>query len=500
MSSTLDLVIERTSEQWFPVNPELLQQINRRLSCGDYNTNRERLINDLQQDPSLFLLCLKRLLTLAKNEGRDCSKLGEIFRTTDLAVFRSAMPRKASDASIHSLDTMNSAQASRLRQTNLSATTAQILAEKTTNDPMTAFSCAILRQLGLTLIAWNYPNVFANLISHQQPGTKIDDLLAKTLGFSPTLLGVVIARKWGCSPVILDAVGSDTENLTDKERRTAETFTKICEIGELFAKAAGEEDYPEQRGDWQNALFEIAEYAGSTELISIKESLFKACKKYIKFAPALLNWSIEGQVSQAATTNRFTDNASAEGYQAIIESSEISNKLSPRALITKNVDLSACSTEHRSHIITFYDRLAEEKLPSCAPTRDLILEFAEKLVAKCGFNGLAIYMLDIESAYIKNRYYFGSIRFINNIDSNSNLGISQELLKSAFLEREPLLTDEFRQSSVKRGAILGSFGQAQRIGVVGMEWDAISKKLQNFDPLTTFKALRIALEQTLSIG
>lgn len=500
MSSTLDLVIDRTSEQWFPVNPELLQKINRRLSCGDYNTNREQLINDLQQDPSLFLLCLKRLLTLAKNEGRDCSKLGEIFRTTDLAVFRSAMPRKASDASIHSLDTMNSAQASRLRQTNLSATTAQILAERSIDDPMIAFSCAILRQLGLTLIAWNYPNVFANLITHQQPDKKIDDLLAKTLGFSPTLLGVVIAKKWGCTPVILEAVGSDDENLSDKEKEIAETFTKLCEISELLAKAAGEDEYPEQRGDWQNALSEIAGYAGTTELASIKESLFKACKKYIKFAPALLNWSIEPPSSSAVATDYITVDASAQGYQALVENNKITNKLSPRALITKNTDLSACALEHRSHIMTFYDRLAEEKPPLSAPNRDLILEFAEKLVSRCGFNGLAIYMLDMDSASLKNRYFFGSIRFINNIDSNSNLGISPELLKSAFQEREPLLTDEFRQSSVKRGAILGSFGQAQRIGVIGMEWDAISKKLQNFDSLNTFKALRIALEQTLSIG
>lgn len=500
MSSTLDLVIDRTSEQWFPVNPELLQQINRRLSCGDYNSNRERLISDLQQDPSLFLLCLKRLITLAKNEGKDCSKLGEIFRNTDLAVFRSAMPRKAGDASIHSLEMMNSAQASRLRQTNLSATTAKILAEKTINDPMTAFSCAVLRQLGLTLIAWNYPNVFANLISHQQPGTKIDDLLAKTLGFSPTLLGVVIARKWGCSPVILEAVGSDSEELTEKEQKTAETFTKICEIGELFAKAAGEDDYPEQRGDWQNALSEISAYTGNSELPSVKESLFKACKKYIKFAPALLNWSIEGQPPASAGGDKFSANASAEGYQAIIANSNSSDRLSSKALITNNTDLGVCSSENRGHIVSYYERLVEEKLPATAPTRDLILEFAEKLVIKCGFSGLAIYMLDLDSAQLKNRYYFGSIRFINSIDSSSGMGISQEIIKEAFNVREPVITDEFRQINVKRGAILGSFGQAQCIGVVGMEWDAISKKLQNFDPLNTFKALRVALEQTLSIS
>src|SRR5262249_37415849 len=153
----------------------------------------------------------------------------------------------------------NELQALRFRESLLSASAAEILASKNAIDPEDGFSCGLLRQLGLTLIAWNYPRVYNRAMECITPNEGLDFQLQKVLGFSPSLLGLTFAQRWNLSDEILVALGdrkkrfsvSASERSDSGAQHVGEMLSKICEVSEALARANDPEHYPTALRDWE---------------------------------------------------------------------------------------------------------------------------------------------------------------------------------------------------------------------------------------------------------
>ncbi len=208
------------SDAWFPIDPALLARIQNNLYAGKYDNNRDRLITDLKQDTALYLFCLRRLAELASMDP-DASSFARspqlLFKDAPLPHFRDALAVQPHGVSTHHQDETKSEHAKCCEQAVVAATAAEALSKSFELDDADAYSCALLRQLGITLIAWNYPHVYNRVITGILPGQNPDELLGKMLGFSPQLLALTVAREWKLAPEILRGMGDRDSKAADLE-------------------------------------------------------------------------------------------------------------------------------------------------------------------------------------------------------------------------------------------------------------------------------------------
>ncbi|HQH29027.1 MAG TPA: HDOD domain-containing protein, partial [Oligoflexia bacterium] len=311
---SLERALEHVSQGWLPAQRSVLERIQHQLEAGDYNNDRPKLLRDLKEDFSLYLYCLKELSVmlnqhaqapeqnwrLTENGAPPKQTPVEILHNSELDAIRRVLGKSAADISQHVFDEMNDFQALRLRESMLSASTAEILAESVQVDSEVAFSCGLLRQLGLALISWNYPRVYARAMETLTAETTLDALLKRALGFSPSLLGLAFARRWNLSDDVLIALGDrkaqiaarkpfGPEQEKDKLNNTPDsvgaTLAKICEVGEALARANDPQHYPTALADWQTAQEVIASHLGPRGIAAIYSRTQEYLREYSRRVP-----------------------------------------------------------------------------------------------------------------------------------------------------------------------------------------------------------------------
>lgn len=463
-------------DSWFPVNPELLSKIRSGLDSGSYKEDVNLLIEELKGDFSLFTYCLRELTRLAQSGAQDYKPPEnpiDLLRTSGFEQLRSVLVRSEEQISSHRLQDMTSEQAGCIRSSMISATVASTLSERQELPAELGYCCALLRQLGLTLIAWNYPHIFQRALCTLEEGQKIDQALSTVLGFSPSLLGVSFARKWGLSATVRRAVGDkqicDQPSTNPEVDLRGAALERICELGEILAQASAPDDYPLTDENWESARKQVEDKLGELGFELLQERIFKACETYLNYAPHIFELPKWDRKPPPPPTQ-------AGAY-----------------LLSRNIYLTQCPAKLRSAIERVYVRLDGKTV-----VKDLVVTVCREIVPLGGFPRGCIYLIDPDSQALVARMPIGTSR-LADFDPFS-LKDSNNLIVRALHSKAPLQVgrDGKEQDDLiyKMAAVLGD---VQRSGVLLLEVAKSLHAQHGVNIQGRFKALRHLINDVLNL-
>lgn len=311
--------VRHVGDNWMPVNPVVLLAVQEALDTDRYEQEIELLVSDLKQDVSLFAYCLRELCLKLKEDGviiPDPKSISELFDYAGLERLKEILAASPREISPHSLRAAEPLQTSRFQEALLSASTSEVFCESADIDPEIGFTSALLRQLGLTLISWNYPDVYETAVRNLPTQRDLDTAIASILGYSPSLIAVRLLKSWGLPATLVDSVAIahpdfDIEDYREFSNSVAEVLSTICKAGEALARANNPQVYPTARQDWSECKLAIESRLGSAGLQKIQTRFEQNCGSYVDLMPELfrpgmlINPQIQGEaIFGTAPTDR----------------------------------------------------------------------------------------------------------------------------------------------------------------------------------------------------
>lgn len=483
------LAFKYVSDAWFPIDSAHLTRVQNNLYAGKYDHNRDRLITDLKQDCALYLYCLRRLSEVVSAQADAQNKSfspQELLKDTPLPHFRAVLAVQAHAVSTHHQDETKPEHARRCEHAVLAATAAEALSQSFGIDDADAYSCALLRQLGITLIAWNYPHVYNRVMASLSAGQEADEMLGKMLGFSPQLLALTIAREWKLAPEILCGMGDAKLAAADAEEekrieKAGQALAKLCSIGEAFAESLSDSTAASSPAR-EEALQEISARLGPAGLLYIQKLVRSNLRLYAKNHPVLSKWT-ETPLDENADDGTRRKPALPEGLQAA-------------ELLERNLYLKRCSDHEKQEFELLYASLEPGSISKNS------LDILRSRIIPCfGFERGCIYLIDPDTMILVPRLPLGSASLMDYESvkfSNSQAAFNP--IVAAFSSKTPSIEERADGQNRKTYYLACSLGELQRAGVLYLELGHQQlESRRGTNPLIAFKAVRHALGDILAL-
>lgn len=465
-TSKLELVCERVVDGWFPLDPALLMLIRRRLEEGYYEDSIDKLREDLSQDFSLYTFCLKELVRLARDRGHPEAQLEQIFASVSLNEYRQLLAMDEQMFSAYPLHEMSPSQAARLAESMMSAEVARSLSHSFNIAGELAYSCSLFRQLGTTLIAWNYPSVYKVAVERCERPGDLDGILSEMLGFSPADLGLTLAHSWNLPQSLVEGLSSNPQ-----ESSVGETLQKICEMGELFAQIQLQNSYPNRRGDWNEGLSEITSYLSEEELTLISEKVASSCAHYFRAVPDIFTWPLTSAKRVRPPRTTF------EEY------------------LYHNPFIKHCPLPVRGKLMQLYHELKPGVV-----RRELVELLVKEIIPEMRFSSGCIYTVESSAARLVPRLVIGSGGKENFRSYDFAAPYAANYSVVAALRSEiPVEERTVRPDGSSADTISGVLGDSQKTGVLYLELSQELGHDPRAKPIIYFKAARLALMDVLML-
>lgn len=287
----LDEAMDYVTKGWLPISPKVINLVREKLKQGQYESQREDLIEDLKKDFSLFTWFLSKLGELQKqiDEAKALTSLDDIVREIEIQKLVEVFQEPDAQQSARKRESALKPQTLALKQAVVAATTAESAAQTKRLDPTLAHMCAGVRQLGINLVAWNYPRIYGRALEHSQSGKEpLDQALEKILGYSPLELATQLALKWDQTGGLAAFVQNDTGKLSTLEpaaqallgANPSELF-KCIELGESVSRLAAPELYPNSVSALPSIIANVEGVFGKDGLDRLRQTLKQTSAAYV---------------------------------------------------------------------------------------------------------------------------------------------------------------------------------------------------------------------------
>lgn len=382
-----------------PVQEDVVETVEEKLHGGEYESH-EQLIEDLKTDATLFVSALRQLGTthtppgsqvandgfaLYSTEGKRFSP-SELLQSTPMQDIGAIISDTRRLSAHHSYTSITDFQAAQLEEAMVATIASEALAFSMGVDPHLAYTCGLLRQLGHSLAAWNYPDEFKSAFFLEN-GDDLDTRLTGLLGFSPNAMGKMMVRDWNLEQSVLEAISSEATrahigsdwNLTNDDEVKL-TMSKICEVGEVLGKIVHMQYHPNAKKDWNavQAVFESHLGLSGIELV-----LQEARERLLRCAPHNVTLPLPPIL---------------EALKKKIAQIEQQFKL-----LRRNTWLQFLPTEARIRLERFY-----RNANSNAILDGSFLSFLNEVLPYAGFARGCVYLPDAEGERLVPEFFFGA--------------------------------------------------------------------------------------------
>jgi hypothetical protein len=380
-SRRIDRALQHVSKPWFPMNPEVLKRVREGFDRGTYTQNFSLLLEELKSDFALFTFVVKELSQKAVLEGIPQATVNhpiELLKWGGVSAIRNILEEQQKIPSVHSLQWSEPFQIQRLRETAIIATTASELSRYKNLDPELGFSRGVIREIGLNLIAWNYPSVYTKAINSLSIEQELDDELAKELGFTPALLAMRLFRP---------DRSADTPPEDGADESWA-TYDELCEVGEALARAEHPETYPSAENDWKVAKTFLSEAIGDQAITIIRDRAIENSRHYQKSLPEVFG-----------TLQSFNPEKQLECHRRV-------------SRVLDEAHVGFCSETLLRGLKQLYSEISDD-----AVNKPLVARLLKELVPEAGFSGGCVFVVDPSSLSLKPRTIVGRVqlRKITNV-------------------------------------------------------------------------------------
>ncbi len=480
----LSRALAHVNSLWFPFNPSIVKRLEEGFADGRFEADRESLLALLKQDFALVTYIIKELIPIASSE-----RLAPAIICNPIELLRWGGPRKVKEIvlsakglpSAHSLHSSEDFQADRLRETAIIASTAEVLSETKSLDPDLGFCRGVLREIGLNLIAWNYPILYTRILKSIPADSSLDEELTKELGFSPTVLAMRIITP---SNIRVDSPDLAVLN------KDFEVYDSLCKVGEALAHADRPDLYPTAENEWILARDYILQSVGAEGLSAVQNRARSNSKGYSAEIPTTFNpldrFNPEAKISLHKQASRASDNRYVR----------------------------YCSPEVQEALKSLYAEMAPGEVD-----RRVLERLIKDVIPKAGFTGGCVFVVDPAALTLSPRTVIGrvtarqlaTIKLRSHGLSGIDLGLSEteiieaandhdDAIANAFACVQPIIEREEYRDNRGVTTISSSLGGRRRIGVLYLERPLSNGRHEDdSQTLSTFKALRQALCDALMI-
>ncbi len=459
---------------WFPVNPDHLKKIQDGLSRGAYDLDVDFLISEIQNDLALYTFTLKEARRRLGDTGIALSP-EQLLRKTGLTNLNTILQTSPDKISTFDLEKAEELQSLRLKDAVISAGAAEVMAHHRNLSGNLGYTTEVIRQLGLTLISWNYPEEYKRSMAAYAEGADLEIELTKNLGFSAALFGIAIARQWGLCPELRIAVG-DTgfKKQQTKLVNTASTLTKICEVGEALARANNPKQHPNAKKDWKIAKSRIEAMLGANGIHTIEEHIKDQCEHYSSIAPEIFGEEVDlnptKSIIQTPRNEKFLDNR----Y------------------------IRHCPRDIQNRLEQVYNSFS----PDPATRQTCIITLAEEICPRAGFEYGCIFLLQPDTMTLTPRLTIGKLppKTFKNYHAMSVSTRNPDPITSAYHCNTPIVQGSDALTPFGEASISSVLGRSQRVGVLYLEPSPDLLDLRDSSALQRFKALCQTLHDCLSLS
>jgi len=476
--------VKYVSRTWFPVNTDVLKLVQGKLADGVYTDRKQTLIDDLKTDFSLLTFCLRKLETVVATEQSSENPI-DTLRELEIDQLKAVLSTSDAEISSHRFDDMRDVQALRMRHSLISCGTAEILARNNNNDPDFAFSCALLRQLGFMLVAWNYPGSFQKaLASVLATGNDIESELAKIVGFEPAQLGYEVTLHWNTSPDLKSALGWNgqaapngsatfPETIAATEaRRKAETIGRYCQLGETFAQVNNQHHYPQAIQKWRQVEKEIKTLLGDNGIATVSEHVRSLCRSFVSVSAEIFGAEISPDVTVKKANNAFV-----------------------ARLLDENTYVKRCPAPIQTEFKEVYERLSQGEVSS-----EGVNLLVSRLIPNAGFVRGCIFLVDASKAQLVPRVRIGDSKGRQyKAVSCSASGEHSNPISEAYHCATPLKQEKAFLHNDVVSHVSGKFGNGDKGGVLYLEMSERLLLQENHTAVIYFKAIRQCLDHCLNL-
>jgi hypothetical protein len=465
---------------WFPVNRRLVDKIKSGLQTGVYDLDLDFLLAEIKTDLALFTHCLRRAREILAAEGlrtADCGNPVDLLRWAGLERLRRIIQDPQLTDTRHALENVSPEQLSPMQKALVSASAAEVISQFQNVNPEVGFSAGLLRQLGLVLIAWNYPQAYHDALMGLKPEQDIDLALSQTLGFSPVTLAIAVTREWGLTSEFSAALEGGDAGAAEQGGRegsdgdVAARLRSICEVSETLARANAPELYPQAEHNWQTAKQEIVAIFGSENLTLIQKQVRDNCESYVANYPQLFG-----------------------GMAELDPSKHIDARKNAR-FVKENPYLEYCQAPLKRRLVDLYVRLDANKV-----SRENVAMLVNEIIPAAGYSGGAIFVLDPGTSTLMPRVKIGTMQLLKHAPVAISAKEGMEgVVAAAFEAEEPILQETAALTPEVEYYVVGAIGEAKKIGVLYLEIAAAAPQFMESNRLQRFKALRRAFADCLNL-
>lgn len=304
---------------WMPISGKALFDLQVQIAAGTFEDREERLLQELRCDIGLYLSLLFNVLLDGRLRPDESSPESLLLALDGIGVeeLGNLLQLSPIDVSEHSLETMNKHQAKILKFSAVSAGAAVLMAERAGVEPGMAYSLAMLRNLNLILLSWNFPSAFSRASDAHYLGMgTISENIQRILNFSLlefTFASIKRLRLGDRLNALILNPGASTNSGSDQSATDTngarkgefEQAVRFCEIGEVLARLADPENYPSVAAEWELVKKEVKYFLGKHGIALLNQRLESATKCYVGAWPEIFKRDIEVERDCQISVNQY---------------------------------------------------------------------------------------------------------------------------------------------------------------------------------------------------
>ena len=466
--------IRYLSDTWIPVNPEIHRRIRKNLKENVYRAVGG-LLEDLQRDIALFSFCARQFSEGATMLVGSSGNISDRMRAASLEDYARLLSVSESRISTHQLEGVTELQAQRLQQAIVGVNATTLFAKRSSADPIEAYLIALVRQLGLMLVAWNYPRIYEKaLATPKSDMNEVDRALHQILGYSVLEVGSEIASLWGlpsqAEKMILSLSKSQSPDPTMS--RSHQKLFEACRMGEAVALLQSPDHFPTVAGRAKELELSVVELLGHDGMSLLHDHVNSTWIHYSTLLPEFF-------------AEQYTYERSQPGEMADFA----------RQSLSANHFVRGCSQPIQRSFSEVY-RFVTQGKASAASLRALV----GQLIPAAGFSGGCIYLVETDQMKMIPKIMIGPYTKENFVPAfQHSMGVFSDPLSKAFMSSTPVRGQAIRDDEEVvlffAARISGEGGK----GVLYLETSDEQHKSSGFDVLTLFKAIHQCLIDSLNL-
>lgn len=465
-SLQLDRATDLVCQFWFPFDQATYKKIVNSITSLDLREekeSKEKILQELRKDSSLYLLCLKQVQSKTRRvRTEDSSFLNSIFETATLEELVEAIKSVSDFKVCHDLKSASQLQSKRLSEMIIASNAAEHLssAYEISND--VCYSSALIRQLGYTLLAWNYPKIYEKITSKPLSKSELDAEILTNLGFSASMLAFSVLKRFGLE--------FEYEKVFEEKKSSMLgdailNIHKICEIGEALSRAVNPDIYRTAKEDYVLAEAHLAEKLGSGAIAEI----------------------FSKSDGPSSSNNSLLKDALLFGSEEIERSIERVHY--GKNLSSKNTYLKALPEKEKELSLKVYSHLDPNKI-----SQDALRIFTKELVPQSIFSSTVVYLLDPIEEMLYPSLIVGKPRVFMPRTVRLKTPGDLDILVSSLELVSPIKEDKLIDNT-NIVIVASSFGDP----TVGVFYVEIEKDTDQINVNQYFKAIRNLFKDSLAI-